>query len=303
MNTSEFREALTGPIPSLCTPFRKDGSIDFDGLRNVIDFVIAAGAKTLLLTAGDSHYECLSDEEIAQVTRVTCEHAAGRAMVVAADRYFSTDRACAFADFCREAGADVYMSLPPDWGASCTKETLVAHYAAVARRLPLMIVTNFLGSRGADFALEVIAAALDRVEPIAGIKDDVCGEFARRLCLLAHDRCPVFAGGQKQNHMNMHPYGVDGYLSTFLNFKPEVAHAYWSAIEANDLPAARRVIADIDMPFFQFISSLPGGFDAGVHAAYEVFGVAGRWRRPPYYSLSDEEMERVADFFRVRGLL
>jgi 4-hydroxy-tetrahydrodipicolinate synthase len=303
MGRQAVRECLTGPIPSIRTPFHRDGSIDFDSLRNIIDAVLAAGAKTVLLTAGDSHFECLSDEEIAEVTRVTCEQTAKRAMIVAADRYYDTGRAIRFADYAREQGADVLMCLPPDWVGSCTSNTLVEHYATVAEHLPVMIVTGRFIARGHDFGLHTVDMALDRSREIVAIKDDISGEFARKLALLAHPRCAVFAGGQKQRHMDMWPYGCDGYMSTFINFKPEVTRAYWAAIEANDLGAASEVIRNIDMPYFDVVSKLPGGFDAGIHATYELFGVAERWRRPPYYSLSDEEMEQLGEFFRQRGLL
>ena len=82
LNQEEVRANLTGPFTSINVPFNQDGSVDFDGLRSELDFDLAAGSKTLMLTAGDSHYICMSDEEIAEVTRVTCEHAAGRAMVI-----------------------------------------------------------------------------------------------------------------------------------------------------------------------------------------------------------------------------
>ncbi len=33
------------------------------------------------------------------------------------------------------------------------------------------------------------------------------------------------------------------------------------------------------------------------HGAQEIFGIAGRWRRGPYASLDDADMERLRDFF------
>ncbi len=303
MDKQEIRAHLTGPIDSVRTPFQRDGSVDFDGLRNVIEFDLAAGSKTILLTVGDSHYICLSDEEIAQITRVTVEQTRGRGMVVAADRFHATDRAVAFARFAREAGADVVMCLPPDWGGSCTPQTLAEHYLEVARVMPVMIVTGVFIPRGSAFALETIKRALDGSENVVAIKDDMCGDFARRLCLLAHERCAVFAGGTKENHMNMLPYGVDGYLSTFITFKPDVAHRYWRACEANDLPAARGVIRDLDMPLFDYVLKVQGGFDAAMHALQEIYGIAGRWRRKPYYSFNDAEMEQFRSFLRGLGLL
>ena len=303
IDRARVREALTGPISSIRTPFNRDGSIDHDGLRQTIDFNIAAGSKTMLLTAGDSHYIALSDAEIAEVSCTVVEHTAGRAMVVTADRHYTTRQAVAFAQHVAETGADVHMVLPPDWAASCTTETLAEHYAAVARHIPVMIVTGVFSTRGEDFGLRTLEMILDRVQNVVAVKDDVCGTFARKLGLLAHDRWALFAGGQKQNHMNMHPYGCDGYLSTFVTFKPEIAHRYWSAVQAGDLSAAVAVIRDYDLPFFDLIMGFTGGFDAALHGVLEISGICNRWRPPPYYSLSDAEMETLTDELRAIKIL
>ncbi len=299
----EVREALTGPVPSIVTPFKKDGNIDYDSLCNMIDFDIAAGSKTIMLTAGDSHYICMSEKEIAEVTKVVVRHTAGRAMVIAAEKYYNTSKVVEFAQYVGSVGADILMVMPPDWAKSTTPETLTEHYKAVANHIPVMIVTNVFIPRGIDFGLKTLALTLKEVDGVVAIKDDFCGEFARRMSLLVHEQWAVISGGLKENHMNNHPYGCDGYLSTFVVFKPEIAHSYWKAIESNDLLKAREIISNYDMPFFDFISSLQGWFDAGIHGALELFGIAKRWRRKPYYSLNDEEMEKLADFFKRKSLL
>ncbi len=48
---------------------------------------------------------------------------------------------------------------------------------------------------------------------------------------------------------------------------------------------------------------LPGGFDAGIHGALELFGIAKRWRRATYYDLNETEMESLAGFFQDHRLL
>ena len=40
IDRSRVREALTGPVASIHTPFLRDGEIDEKGLRNMIDHVI-----------------------------------------------------------------------------------------------------------------------------------------------------------------------------------------------------------------------------------------------------------------------
>ncbi len=299
----ELRARLSGPMPSLKTPFNRDGSIDFDGLRNLIDCNLAAGAKALMLTAGDSHYVALSEQEIAEVTLATIQHTAGRALVIAADRYYHTTQAIRFAEFARQAGADLLMVMPPDWGGSCTPATLAEHYRAVATVMPVMLVSNVFIARGPKFGLDTLRLVLDATDQVVAIKDDMCGEFARKMSLLVQDRWAVVSGGQKQNHLNNHPYGCDGYLSTLITFKPEIAHAYWQAITANHLLEARRIIRDFDFPFFELLMGLPGGFNAGIQAMLELKGIAGRWRRKPYHSLSDQELETFAHGLRKIGLL
>jgi 4-hydroxy-tetrahydrodipicolinate synthase len=297
MNRDEFRIRLAGPIPSIRTPFLRGGEIDFPGLRNQVEFCLQAGAGALMLTMGDSHLICLSDAEIAEVTRVTCEQARGRALVIAADRYHATSRSVEFARYAKSVGADLMMCAPPDWGHSCTPDSLAEHYAAVARELPVNLVTGVFIPRGAAFALETIRKAFDRSERVVAIKDDFCGDFAQKLCLAVGHRAAIYAGGMKQNHLSMWPFGgVCGYLASFITFKPDVTHAYWRAIQANDLPAARRIIRDIDNPWLDHLMTYPGGFDAPMHGLGEVFGITQRWRRPPYTSLADADIERLRDF-------
>ncbi len=90
----------------------------------------------------------------------------------------------------------------------------------------------------------------------------MCGDFARRLYLLAHERVAVFAGGQKVNHLNMWPYGCDGYMSTYMSLKPKIAHDYWRAIQTTDLQTARAIIRDYDMPLFDDLMKLTGCFES-----------------------------------------
>ncbi len=290
------RTSLSGPMTAVHPCFHQDGSLDFDGLRREIDHNIAAGSGTMLLTYGDSLHSLITDAEVVDVLKVVVEHTARRAMVVAADRQWWTGKEIEFAGVVRETGADVLMILPPYWGGSVTHDSLVGHYRAVSQHVPVMLVTALFYAQQA-LGLRVIRTLVDQVPNIVAIKDDVLGAFARKMALSVHDRWAVISGGEKQNHLELHPYGCDGYMSTYLHFMPEVPHAYWKRIEAGDLFGAAKLIRVYDHPWMEFADTLGGGFDAMYHGAQEVFGISGRWRRAPYASLSDEEMERLRGFF------
>ena len=281
---------------SVHTPFMRDGAIDYDSLRGLVDRGIEAGSTTMLLTYGDSLFSLLTDDEVAVVTKVVAEQAAGRAAVVAADRIWWTGKTVEFARYARDVGADVLMVLPPDWAGSCTADSFVAHYAAVAAEIPVMVVTNVF-SRSQAMGLEVLRRLRDETPGVIAIKDDVVGAFARKMALLLYGHWAIISGGQKQNHFDLIHYGCDGYLSTFVTFAPQITQTYWKAVQTKDWGEAARIIREYDMPYFDYVLSVKGGFDAALHGTYEHFGLSQRWRRPPYHSLTDEQMEQLSQLF------
>jgi 4-hydroxy-tetrahydrodipicolinate synthase len=299
---TEIIDALTGPIPTLRTTFRRDGSIDFCGLKNSIEFDITAGCKSIMLTPGDTLYSILTDKEVGEIVKFVVEEIKSRVLIIVAEKGWWTGKAVEFAKYCNEIGIDLLMVSPPNWANSCTVESFVEHYKTVARYIPVMLVTNvFFTSQ--EIGLEAIKILRDTCDNILAIKDDLCGEFARKVSILVNGHWAVIAGGQKQNHMNMLPYGCNGYLSTFITFKPSITHRYWKCIKKNNLIGAREIIINYDMPLFDYLFRLQGGFDAGIHGILELYGIAQRWRRKPYYSLNDKEMEKLSDFLKKLYLL
>ena len=290
------RQSLTGPITGVAPPFDRDGSLDFHGLNTAIEHNIAAGTGVLLLTYGDSLHSLITDAEVAELLKAVVRQARRRVMVVAADRQWWTGKEIAFADFALETGADVLMVLPPSWGGSVTHDSLVEHYRAVSEHIPVMPVTNLFASNHA-LGLSVFATMVEQVPNIVALKEDVLGEFARRTAQLVSERWPVLSGGLKQDHLNLYAYGCAGYMSLYQHFMPEIAHAYWRAVQAGDLAVAVRIIEVYDQTWIDLASTLDGDFDAFFHGTLEVFGIAGRWRRPPYHSLNDAEMERIRAYY------
>lgn len=294
MTAEEVRQALTGPVASISTPFKQDGSIDWHSLRGMVDFIIESGGKTVLLTCGDSLYTLLTDDEITEVTRVVVEQTKRRAMTIAAGNWW-LGKSIAFARFSRDIGVDLYMPLPPDWAGSSSHEGLVTYFETIAHEMPLILVTS-LGGR--PMPIPVMQQLLERQAPIMAVKDDICGAYGKRLVCLVKDRWSYVSGGRKINHLDTMPYGATGYLSVFMRFLPVVARQYWQAISDQNLTQAVEVIKRFDVPFMDDLVVNTGlHFDALIHAALEIFGLAERWRRNPYVSASDQQMEHVRNFF------
>jgi len=298
IDIDSVREAIIGPVTSLSTVFNKDGSIDYNGVRNCIDFWIEESKSgTILITNGDSLYSILTDKEVAELTKVAVEQTAGRAMVVAAAKPWWLGKAIEFARFSKEAGADVLMVLPPDWAHSCASETITGYCLEISKEIPVMIVTH-LGTRGVP--LDSFEKILEKNSGIVAIKDDFCGDYGKRVACLVKGRIPFLSGGRKINHLEIMPFGADGYLSVYARFKPIIAHKYWKHISSGDIEKAVEIIEAHDIPYIDFAEKSGVDFDAQIHASMELFGIAKRWRRRPYYNLNNEQMEKLKDFHGLR---
>lgn len=284
---------LAGPLASVRIPFLPTGDIDRAGLTAYVDRCIENGAGALVLTFGDSLYSLLTDDEVDDVTRLVVDAVHARVPLVAADRSWWTGRTVEFARYCNELGADALMVLPPDWTRSGTTETLVRHYDAVAAEIPVVLVSTYMVARGVADSLAIIDRVHETVNGVVAIKDDFGGEFGSRMTAAVSESWAVIAGGSKTLHSQLWPYGAVGYLSTLTPFRPDLTRRYWEATSAADAVEMARFVDETDRPMFDILRTAPGGFDAAIHGWCELAGIYGRWRRSPYHSLTDAELDTL----------
>jgi len=144
---------------------------------------------------------------------------------------------------------------------------------------------------------------VDEQNNVVAIKDDTAGNYGRRLAITVNGKLPLLSGGRKENHLDIHFYGVDGYLSVYMSFKPKIAHKYWGLIKLEQFKRAAQIVNKYDISLLNFSQKMNLDFDAVIHGAMEVFGITTRWRRSPYYNLKDQEIEQLKDFFQKIELL
>lgn len=292
--SEELRHALDSPVPSIRTPFTADGEVDYDGVRSQVDFAIAGKARTLMVTWGDSLFSVQTDDQIAELVKVVVQHSNGRTKVIAADNSWATPKVVAFAEYCKQIGADLLMLLPPDWAASSEPEQLVQHFNAVGEHMPTMIVTAFftmMGPRPPGRQMEMLRALYEGAPNLVAVKDDILGDAGNRMCMMVHDRWAVVSGGLMANHTLQVPYGVDGYLCLIMSYRPDIAWEYFNAVKAGDYETSWRMIREIEYPLRDLLTSFGVSMNSAWHGLSEVFGISGRYLPLPYYTLNDEQME------------
>ena len=79
--------------------------------------------------------------------------------------------------------------------------------------------------------------------------------------------------------------------------------AFWQAYTSGNMNEAIALVEKYDIALFADLIGKNGmDFSAAIQGMYETAGVGSRWRRFPYSSLTDAQMEKLKAFLQEREL-
>jgi len=129
---------LEGIFVVMLSPF-KNGLVDEDAVRHMVDHFIDQGAHGLVVLGSNGEFPLLSDEEKHKLIDITVGQANGRVPVIAGTGYMGTDQTVAMTKYARDAGADAAMIALPIY-YQLDFENVKRHYQRVADEAGLPIV-------------------------------------------------------------------------------------------------------------------------------------------------------------------
>ncbi len=137
-----------GAFTALVTPFGKDGSVDEDALRRLVDFQIDEGISGIVPMGTTGESPTVSHDENIEVVRIVVEEARGRVPVIAGTGSNSTSEAVDMTRRAKEIGADATLQVTPYYNKP-NQEGLYRHFTSVADQggLPV-VVYNIPGRTG-----------------------------------------------------------------------------------------------------------------------------------------------------------
>ena len=229
-----------GVIPALVTPLSREGDLLEQGLRDVIDYTIAAGVHGVFVLGSAGEFYGLSKETKRRVIEIAVEHAAGRVPVYAGASEITTRSAVEVARTAQEIGGVSALSVLTPYFMSPTQSELVRHFTAVAAgtELPIILYTNPARAH-VELALETIVA-LSKVDNIIGLKDSA-GDlaFTRRVIQETPEDFSVLIG-RDNLILDALRAGAAGAIASTANIAPAISVGIYSAFAAGDLDEARR---------------------------------------------------------------
>ncbi|HCQ57737.1 MAG TPA: dihydrodipicolinate synthase family protein [Sulfitobacter sp.] len=171
----------SGIWPVAPTPFNDDGTVDYEGMKRVIDCMVDQGSDGICILANFSEQFLITDEERRLLTEVSLKHMAGRLPVIVTISHYATQIAVARAQHAKDHGAAMVMMMPPYHGALLkgSAEQSFEQFAQVGEvGIPIMVQDAPLS--GVDLPVPLLVRMAREIEEVRLFKIE-CPQAATKL--------------------------------------------------------------------------------------------------------------------------
>jgi 5-dehydro-4-deoxyglucarate dehydratase len=290
--------AFTGVLFFPVTPFTETGAVDLDGLARHIARGVDAGPGGVFIACGTGEFHALDPQEFGPVVSTAVDVVAGRVPVYAGAGG-SIAQAKHFARAAKDAGADGLLLLPP-YLVEMPQAGLVAYVKEVADTTDLPVIVY--NRNNARFT-EASAIAVSKIGNVIGFKDgtgdlDNVGRIVRAVTdSLAGDKEFLFFNGMPTAETTQHAYraiGVPLYSSATFAFAPDLALAFYNALEAGNDALAAALLREFFHPLVRLRDTVPGYAVSLVKAGVALEGIPAGSVRAPLVMPSPEDVAELS---------
>jgi 4-hydroxy-tetrahydrodipicolinate synthase len=289
---------LKGSLPALVTPF-KDGAVDFDALKHLVEWHIAEGSHGLVPVGTTGESPTLSHDEHEKVVECVVETVAGRIPVVAGAGSNNTAEGISLIQHAARVGADYALVVTPYYNKP-TQAGLYAHFKAMhdAADLPI-IIYNIPGRSVVDMSPETMGE-LAKLPRIVGVKD-ATGDLAR----VSKQRITCGAdfiqlSGEDPTAHGFNAQGGVGCISVTANVAPKLCSELQEACLSGDYATAL-TLQDRLMPLHIAIFTEPGL--AGAKYGMSLLGKSTEETRLPILPPTDGTKAKIRAGMVHAGLI
>ncbi len=147
---------IEGLYTALVTPFHEDGSIDWDSLKQLVEFQIKSGVDGLVPMGTTGESPTVSHSENVEVIKQVVRYADGRVPVIAGTGSNSTAEAIRMTKQAADLGVVASLQVAPYYNKP-TQEGLYRHFSTIAEETALpMVVYNIPGRTGINISTDTL---------------------------------------------------------------------------------------------------------------------------------------------------
>ena len=227
-----------GVMPPHITPFKQNGEVDEEALRQCVSFWIENKVGGLVPCGSNGEAPYMDAEDRRKVVRIVVDQSNGKVPVIAGTGSLSSEETIRLTRDAKDVGADAALIITPFYYRLSEKE-LLEHYRAVVESVDMPVVLYNV-PKFTGFNLEPhVAAKLAQLENVVGIKDSSgsigqIGEIIR----LVGDRISVLAGTGDLIYPTL-MLGGKGAIVAVANAAPLQCSEVYEAFQKGDYERAR----------------------------------------------------------------
>jgi 4-hydroxy-tetrahydrodipicolinate synthase len=290
---------IRGCGTALVTPFAKDGSLDVEALRRLVQFQLKEGIDFLVPCGTTGETPTLEHEEYLGVIRVVVEEVAGKIPVIAGVGGNSTKKVASLACEVATLGVQGILSVAPYYNKP-TQEGIYRHFLSIAESTELPVILYNVPGRTSSNIEPSTVARLSKISNIIGIKE-ACGSITQQMEVLSLVE-PGFRviSGDDSFTFPLIALGGHGIISVISNEVPGPMARLAHLLLEGKLEEARKLHFEL-LPLMQinFIETNP----IPVKAALAMMGMIEEIYRLPMVPMRPDNRAKFEKVLLAQGLL
>jgi len=285
-----------GIYTPVVTPYHDDGSVNWDSLANVIDYLIEADVHGLITggSTGENYAQTVAERvEIAQFTK---DRINGQLPLVVGTGTMLTDDSIALAVAAKEMGADSILLASPPYAVPTDRENAL-NALAIDRAADLPIMLYNYPHRTGTMMGEEFLDRVGRSRNFCGIKES-SGDI-NRVHLLARDYPHIQLGcGMDDQALEFFAWGAPFWVCGGSNFLPNEHVALYNAcvVEGN-FTKGRRIMSAM-MPLMRVLEQ-GGKFIQTIKHGVTMNGIDCSVVRRPLKALNKDDKRELEQVVKV----
>lgn len=282
------KSGLMGIVAPMVNPCLEDDSLDWDGVKQNLDRLLATDVAGLYINGGTGDAANLTQQERLDIAAylVPALHSAGKSAIIHVGQT-SQRQAVELAKQAVELGAEAVASIPPKkpW------PQIVEYYRALAATGANVIVYYIPGVTGMTASMAELRMMLD-IPGVVGIKMSDYNIFLLRSVMIEYPDKVVYTGLDEMLIPGLF-YGADGSIGTWGNLLPQMYVKAYEKTRAGKVDELKPLMEE-------FTAFLAVGWNYGIIDTFEELmrakGYADRcFRRPSAWNPGKVPREVLAD--------
>ncbi len=237
---------------ALVTPFEENNKIDFNSLKNLIEYQISNKIDAILILGTTGESPTISAVEREQIIKFCVKQINKRCLLLVGTGSNNTQQAIENTKQAKVLGADAAVIVTPYYN-KCTQQGVIEHFSLINKTAKFPFIVYNVPSRTGFNILPETLLQLEKLKYMIGTKE-ASGDINQILSVLNIHTKPVYSGNDKFNYL-FFSHGGNGCISVTSNAFPNLVVQQFKSLQ--DCFDIHKKLFDINSLLFCQVNPIP----------------------------------------------